>query len=206
MADIVSVEDGIPIVADPFDQFNDWFAKAKSHPDIKTPFALCLATCTLNGIPSTRMILMREFSKEGLSFLTSSESKKGEELKENPNASCLFFWEPLLQQVKIMGRVELADESSDKYWSVAGTELQLSISCFKSDEEISSRQAFLEKRAEIKAKYTDKPISRPVDQVAYVLKPTAFEFYESNTMMMADRIEYKWNEDKKEWSARRLAI
>ena len=205
MAEVAGVEEGIPIIDNPFDQFNDWYAKAKSHPDTRMPNAFCLATCSLKGIPSTRMLLMREFSKEGLSFFSSTESRKGRELKENPNASCCFSWEPLFQQVRVKGRVERADELSEKFWSAIGTELQLTVSSFTQDQEVVSRQAFLKKREEIKAEFTDKPIPRVIDQIAYTLKPTFFEFYESNIMMAADRVEYKWNEEKKEWSARRLA-
>ena len=199
-------DEGIPIVTDPFDQFNNWFAKANSHPEIKLPNAFCLATSSSNGIPSTRMVLMREFSKEGLLFSSSTESKKGKDLKENPNAAGNFFWLPLFQQVRVEGKVEIVYELSDKLWDTSDPELKLSICLFTQGEEIGTRQAFLKRREEAKAKFMDKPIPKPVDYVAYRLKPTLFEFYESNVMKTSDRIEYKWNEEKKEWSARRLAV
>ena len=195
----VDIDEGIKIVSNPFELFNDWYKRAKSHPDITTPDPFCIAT-SLNGLPSSRMVLMRRFSESGLSFFTGSESQKGKELKENPFASCCFFWEPLNQQVSIQGRVEPAPELNDELWEGIPTDLQFSIAAVTQGEEYGTRQYFLEKRREVVMKYSNKLVPRPADQIAYTLRPTKFVFYQSNSMSIPDRIEYKWDEVKKEWS------
>ena len=152
----LEIEEGIKIVSNPFELFNDWYKKAKPHPDILTPDAFCFATSSSGGLPSCRMVLMRRFSESGLSLSTGSLSRKGKDLKENPFASCCFFWEPL----------------------------QYSIAAMTQGEEFGERQYFLEKRKEIVMKYSDKPVPRPVDQIAYTLRPTMFGFYQSNSMRL----------------------
>ncbi|KAI6661349.1 Pyridoxine-5'-phosphate oxidase [Oopsacas minuta] len=116
MADNSSVYEAISLVSDPFELFKDWHTKAKSHSDIKTADAFCFATSTSDGHSSCRMLIMRLFSNEGLSFFTSRLSQKAVELRENPLASCCFYWEPFQQQIRIQGRVELTEELSDKCW------------------------------------------------------------------------------------------
>eukprot|EP00800_Vazella_pourtalesii_P004190 TRINITY_DN1444_c0_g5_i1.p1 TRINITY_DN1444_c0_g5~~TRINITY_DN1444_c0_g5_i1.p1 ORF type:complete len:206 (-),score=46.42 TRINITY_DN1444_c0_g5_i1:15-632(-) len=202
----LEIEEGIKIVSNPFELFNDWYKKAKPHPDILTPDAFCFATSSSGGLPSCRMVLMRRFSESGLSLSTGSLSRKGKDLKENPFASCCFYWEPLYQQVIIQGRVEPDPGLSDELWEGIPTDLQYSVAAMTQGEEFGERQYFLEKRKEIVMKYSDKPVPRPVDQIAYTLRPTMFGFYQSNSMRTTDRIEYKWDEEKKEWSVTRVGI
>ncbi|KAI6650188.1 hypothetical protein LOD99_6105 [Oopsacas minuta] len=206
MAENVIIQEGIPIVSDPLEQFKDWYINAKAHPEIISAESFCLSTSSLNGLPSSRMLLMAQLSKDGLSFLTGSRSQKGKDLKENPFASCCFFWEPVYQQVKIQGRVEISNELSDLFWDDVPRELQLSAATWTQGELVSTRQAFVEKRNELVEKFYNKPVPRPADNLAYTLKPTQFEFYQSNALKIPDLIQYKWDEEKKIWSAIRLGI
>ena len=200
----IDTEEGIKIVSNPFELFNDWYTKAKSHPDIQSPDAFCIATSSSNGLPSNRMILMRRFSESGLYFLTGSLSRKGKELEENPFASCCFFWEPLYQQVTIQGRVETAPELSDELWEGVPTDLQYSVAAMTQGEEYGTRQYFLDKRREVVMKYSNKLVPRPVHQTAYILRPNMFGFYQSNSKRIPERIDFKWNEEKKEWTTVRV--
>ena len=43
-----------------------------------------------------RMVLLKEFGKEpGFVFYTNRDSRKGQELADNPYAALMFYWEPL---------------------------------------------------------------------------------------------------------------
>ncbi|MEJ7672958.1 MAG: pyridoxamine 5'-phosphate oxidase family protein [Chitinophagaceae bacterium] len=78
------------VETDPIKQFQLWWNEAiKSN--IEEPNAMTLATCGKNGKPSARMVLLKGLSNEGFVFFTNYDSRKGKDLKENPNACLVFF-------------------------------------------------------------------------------------------------------------------
>ena len=89
---------------DPIQLFTLWMDEAKkSEPN--DPNALSLATSNKNSMPSVRMVLLKEFNKNGFVFYTNLNSQKGNELKDNPNAAMCFHWKSLLRQVRISGKI-----------------------------------------------------------------------------------------------------
>ena len=74
------------------------------------PNAVALATSNKNNIPSVRMVLLKDFSKNGFVFYTNLNSQKGNELKENPKAAMCFHWKSLLRQIRISGKVSLVKD------------------------------------------------------------------------------------------------
>ncbi|XP_077898279.1 pyridoxine-5'-phosphate oxidase isoform X2 [Ictidomys tridecemlineatus] len=102
---------------DPIKQFASWFEEAVQCPDIGEANAMCLATCTRDGKPSARMLLLKGFGKDGFRFFTNYESRKGKELDSNPFASLVFYWEPLNRQVRVEGSVKkLPEEEAECYF------------------------------------------------------------------------------------------
>ena len=102
---------------DPIKLFEIWMEKAKQT-EPNDPNAVALATSSKNNVPSVRMVLLKSFNKDGFVFYTNLNSRKGNELKENPNASMCFHWKSLLRQVRITGTVSLvSDDIADEYYS-----------------------------------------------------------------------------------------
>ena len=100
----------------PIDLFGQWFNEAKKT-EINDPNALSLATVGKNGIPSVRMVLLKDFNSDGFVFYTNLNSRKSEEIKSNANASMCFHWKSLLRQVRISGDISLiSDYEADKYF------------------------------------------------------------------------------------------
>ena len=110
----------------PFDLFEKWFEEAKSN-EINDPNALALGTANKEGIPSVRMVLLKDFDKNGFVFYTNLKSQKGVEIKENPYATMCFHWKSLLRQIRIVGILrQVNDETADNYYnSVSYTHLTL---------------------------------------------------------------------------------
>ena len=73
-------------MTDPFAQFDAWFNEAKAS-ELNDPNAMTLATCTTAGMPSARIVLLKDRDARGFVFYTNKESRKGGELATNPNAS-----------------------------------------------------------------------------------------------------------------------
>ena len=90
---------------DPFELFEKWFDEAKKK-EINDPNALALGTASKTGIPSVRMVLLKGFDKNGFVFYTNLNSQKGNEIKQNPNASMCFHWKSLLRQIRIVGTLK----------------------------------------------------------------------------------------------------
>ena len=94
-------------------QFAAWFQRAASA-GVGAPEAAALATVSTDGVPSVRMVLMKQYDERGFVFYSNYESRKGEELEANPHAALLFYWELLGRQVRIEGGAERTapDESA----------------------------------------------------------------------------------------------
>src|SRR4051812_5397816 len=76
------------LVADPIKQFAMWFADACTA-DVREPNAMSLATVGLEGQPSLRTVLLKEFDARGFVFFTNLRSRKANEIAENPRVSLL---------------------------------------------------------------------------------------------------------------------
>lgn len=107
-------ENGIP--QDPFQQFHKWWREALES-EIEEANAMTLATASGDGLPSARIVLLKDFDEKGFVFYTNYESYKGMQLLENPRACLVFFWKELERQVRITGLVEKTSaQASDEYF------------------------------------------------------------------------------------------
>jgi len=102
---------------DPLAIFETWFADAVAAA-VPAPDAMSLATATLAGKPSARTVLYKGLLKGGVCFVSNYESRKGEELRANPQAALTFFWASLNRQLRFEGSVErVPAEWSDAYFA-----------------------------------------------------------------------------------------
>ena len=98
-------------------QFRDWLTDAEAR-EPSNPNAMSLATATPAGIPSVRIVLLKEYDERGFVFYTNLTSRKGIELSENPVASLCFHWKSLDKQIRIDGAIEaVSDEQADAYFA-----------------------------------------------------------------------------------------
>ena len=109
-------ESMIPADGSPFTLFRQWLDFAVEMGMIE-PNACCLATATLQGRPSNRFVLLKDLDSRGFTWYTNYESRKGNELAENPHAALTFWWGPLERSVRVEGVVEkVAAKESDDYF------------------------------------------------------------------------------------------
>ena len=71
--------------ADPLKQFDRWFHDALQA-ELPLPNAMTLATATVTGRPSARMVLLKGVDARGFVFYTNYASRKARELAANPYA------------------------------------------------------------------------------------------------------------------------
>jgi pyridoxamine 5'-phosphate oxidase len=84
----------------PFVQFSRWFEEAAGH-GVRAPEAATLATATADGIPSARIVLVKEREEPGFVHYSNYESRKGRELTATPRAALVFSWDALGRQVRL---------------------------------------------------------------------------------------------------------
>jgi len=113
---------------------------------LRLPEAAALATASVAGVPSVRMVLVKEFDERGFVFYSNYESRKGTELAANPAAALLFHWDQLGRQIRIEGAVQrTSTEESAAYVRSRPRGSQLSALASPQSQTIDSRQA-LERR------------------------------------------------------------
>src|SRR5438128_1345602 len=98
-------------------KFTAWLEEASAHPHIKEPTAMNLATVDARGLPSSRIVLLKNFDARGFAFYTNFKSRKSLELLANPHAALCFYWMPLTRQIRIEGYAEKIDgQEADHYF------------------------------------------------------------------------------------------
>ena len=176
---------------DPIQLFALWMDEAKkSEPN--DPNALSLATSNKNSTPSVRMVLLKDFNKQGFVFYTNLESQKGNELKENPNAAMCFHWKSLLRQIRINGVVtQVADDVADKYYNSRSYESRIGAWASKQSKELTSRDQLIDSIKEYKDKYNDENnVPRPSHWSGWILSPQSIEFWLDGDGRIHERLKY----------------
>jgi pyridoxamine 5'-phosphate oxidase len=188
--------------SDPVKQFDDWFQTAVNF-DFDLPNAMALATANLDGMPSVRYVLLKEYDKNGFVFYSNANSSKGKDLSNNPYAALVLYWAPLDRQIRIEGQIEiLSDEQADKYFRSRPFDSQ--ISAIASPQSTIVSKEFLEDRVEVLTEqYRDNQPPRPEGWIGYRVIPHSIEFWQGREHRLHDRILYTFQNDV--WIINRLA-
>lgn len=188
--------------ADPFAEFDFWLAGV-TDVGLEEPNAFVLATSSLDGRPSARAVLMKEFSNEGLVFYTNLESLKSRELKANPKAAATFVWVPLHRQVRFEGEVvAVGDDLADAYFATRPRGAQIAAHASRQSE-IVTREHLESTYERLEIEFGDEEIPRPVTWGGWRLIPDIVEFWQGRPNRFHDRIRYRLVGDV--WVKERLA-
>ena len=179
---------------DPFKLFEKWFEEAKNK-EINDPNALALGTSTKQGIPSVRMVLLKGFNKDGFVFYTNLNSQKGNEIKENPNATMCFHWKSLLKQIRIVGTLKQVDDKvADEYYNSRAYESRIGAWASKQSSILKNRDELLNSLEDFKKKYNNKDdVPRPSYWSGWNLKPSSIEFWLDGDNRIHERLKYSLN-------------
>lgn len=200
-------EDQLVSKTDPYEQFTSWFQHIKSHPEIIEPNAMCLSTCSKDGQPSARFVLLKGYGKEigGFTFFTHYTSRKGHELEENPKAALTFYWDKVNRQIRIEGAItKVPEEESESYFSRRPLASQIGAAASNQSQIIASRDVLV-KAAEELAESCNGKVDKPKTWGGYLLTPYFIEFWQGQTDRLHDRICFRRDQPNEPWSLFRLA-
>jgi pyridoxamine-phosphate oxidase len=176
--------------SDPFLQFTRWFNEAAAA-QIKNPDAMTLATAKRDGTPSARVVLFKGLNAQGLRFFTNYQSRKAEDILENPKAALVFYWSEQDRQVRVEGHLEkLSSSESDQYWATRPKGSRIGALASPQSTEVLSRKELEERFEQITREYEGKEIPRPEHWGGYCLIPHRFEFWFAGDFRLHDRICY----------------
>jgi pyridoxamine 5'-phosphate oxidase len=195
------IEQDVP--GNPLTLFELWLMEATAA-GAAEPTAMVLSTSTMEGRPSSRVVLLKDVTESGFTFFTNYNSRKGKELETNSLASILFFWPLLERQVRIEGTVELVPaKDADTYFHSRPLGSQLGAWASPQSQEIDSREILDNNLVSLEKKFSGKTIPRPLHWGGYCLVPVEIEFWQGRENRLHDRLRF--NRKDKQWSLVRLA-
>lgn len=188
---------------DPFVQFGLWFDAAVAA-ELPEPNAMTLATATPDGIPSARIVLLKDFDDRGFVLFTNYESHKGQELEVNPQAALVFLWTELERQVRIQGIVEkISPEQSDGYYYSRPPGSRLGAWASNQSQVVADRGVLETRLAELQVQYPEGDIPRPPHWGGFRVIPNMIEFWQGRSSRLHDRLRYRKSETA--WTIDRLS-
>lgn len=146
-----------PLPADPMPLFRAWFDEAAASKKYADPNAMTLATCTREGFPSARIVLCKGIEDgpaPAIRFFTNYDSRKGQELRENPRAAVVFHWPHAERQVRMEGAISVLEaEASDAYFNSRGLSSRLGAWASDQSRPLPNRGELLKRVASAAAKF-----------------------------------------------------
>ena len=199
------VTQGLPEASDdrdPIELFGEWFEQAKES-GILLPESASLATASRDGVPSSRMVLLKSFAADGFVFFTNYRSRKAREMDENPNASLLLHWVVLQRQIRVEGSVErISAEASAAYFRTRTRGSQIGAWASRQSEKLEDRSALEGQAKEIEERFKGQDVPSPPFWGGYRLIPERIEFWQGRLNRLHERLEYTREDGG--WTARRL--
>lgn len=176
-----------PDEADPIALFREWLEEAERR-EPALPNAMALATATREGIPSVRMVLLKEADHRGFVFYTNLESQKGQELAANPVSSLCFYWKSLARQVRVDGPVQLvAEDEADAYFQSRPRQARIGAWASAQSRPLTGRLELEKEVAKTTAKFALGEIPRPSFWSGYRVVPTRIEFWRERPFRLHER-------------------
>ena len=153
--------------------------------------AMNVATVDDKGQPSSRVVLLKKLSDEGLVFYTNYNSRKGSEIHLNNKVAVNFWWRELKKQIRIEGLISKASkEDSDDYFDSRPVKSRVSAIISNQSSVISSYEDLKKEIDEYLEKNDESSIKRPDHCGLYILVPHSVEFWLERDNRTHERRKY----------------
>jgi len=187
----------------PIVQFQYWLNEAMQAGIIE-PTAMVLSTATPDGKASSRVVLLKDLDRDGFTFFTNYESRKGVQITQNPFGSLLFYWPQLERQVRIEGKISRTQRHiSDEYFQSRPEGSKIGAWSSPQSRRVPSREYIDSLHRDYQELFRNKALERPETWGGYKLFPSLMEFWQGRENRLHDRFEYILNGGA--WEIYRLA-
>lgn len=187
---------------DPFVLFKQWFEEAQET-EINDPDAIALASVDKTGMPSVRMVLLKEILPEGFVFYTNYTSRKSGELLATGKAAFVLHWKSLRRQIRVTGLVEqVPADQSDAYFQTRSRGSRIGAWASQQSQPLNSRAELAEAVSRIEDTYSDG-VPRPPHWGGFLIRPAEIEFWADGEFRLHDRFRFTQDSDGA-WVSQRL--
>lgn len=191
-------------MTDPFQHFAEWFREAEAAV-LVDPNAMVLSTVGPDGRPSSRVVLLKGFDREGFVFYGNLESRKFRDLRAHPWAALNFHWKPLEKQVRIEGQVtQVSDQEADAYFATRPRGSQIGAWASRQSEPLASKATLEAAVKEVEVRYAGREVPRPPHWSGFRLAPDRIEFWKSGEFRLHDRQVFRRASPDAPWTEERL--
>jgi len=184
---------GNPLPAEPLMLASEWLAEAWRRRLQPNPNAMTLATSTLEGWPSARIVLCKDVVgiPGYVVFYTNFQSRKGLELAGNPRAAAVMHWDHMRRQVRIEGLVETAPAAdSDAYFASRTRASRVGAWASAQSRPVASREALMHSVREATERFAPGEVPRPSFWGGYRLWADAVELWVEGDARIHDRARW----------------
>ncbi len=188
---------------DPFLIARNWLTEAESA-EPNDPNAIALATVDADGMPNTRMVLLKDIEDGAFVFYTNYGSAKAGEIEQGGKAAFVMHWKSLRRQIRVRGVVEReAGEKADAYYASRSLPSRLGAWASKQSQPLGSRGELLAEVAKVTASKGLHP-NRPPFWGGYRIIPTEIEFWADGQHRLHDRFRWSRSGPEDVWEINRL--
>ena len=164
---------------EPLVRINEWIEEAIKL-EVPLPHAMNLSTTDDIDQPSSRMVLLKSISDEGMVFYTDYESHKGKILQKNSKAALNFWWAKTDKQIRIEGVcIKTSDQESDEYFQSRPRGSQISASVSIQSKEIRDYENLVKEAKDLEKRSSGSNLKRPSRWGGYKLIPNRIEFWKN---------------------------
>jgi len=187
---------------DPITLFKKWLEEAVNS-KVAEPNAMSLATVSEDGVPNSRIVLLKGVGERTIRFYTNYNSGKSQDLKANPFAAVSFWWPELERQVRLKGSIKkVSREESETYFKSRPRDSQLGAWASSQSSEVANREMLEEKYEEVSKRYKNTIIPTPEFWGGFDIYVSEIEFWQGRPSRLHDRILFTY--DQNVWNYKRL--
>lgn len=187
---------------DPFATFKEWLAAAVEA-ELNDANAMSVAAVGPDGMPSVRILLLKDVDENGFVFYSNQESRKGREIAAHGKVALCFHWKSMRRQVRVCGAINFVDGAeADAYFATRARGSQVGAHASLQSQPLDSRAVLEQRVADIEAQYANTEVPRPTHWGGYRLVPSEIEFWQDREFRLHDR--FRFTRADAGWSVQRL--
>tara|TARA_B100001057_G_scaffold207283_1_gene207989 strand:+ start:775 stop:1368 length:594 start_codon:yes stop_codon:yes gene_type:complete len=169
-----------------------YFLEQARDNDLRDWNGMTVSTVDEDQRPSSRVVLLKKFTDDGLFFYTNYKSKKGQDISKNKNVSVNFWWRELQVQIRISGSISEASRAeSEEYFNSRPKGSRISAVVSKQSEEIESFESFQKTVEEAINTLDEKDIKLPDHCGMYKIIPEQIEIWKEGEFRRHERTLFK---------------